>query len=149
VPIHEYGSSAYFDNLTSDEVSFTRDLGHAAGLELGTILLGSGDAPAAMVLQLPPNYTLHRHAHDCHRVEIIVRGSIQLEDGRTLGPGDLWVSAPGEFYGPHTAGTDGAVTMEVFSTAAGFAPIPEDDSSEASDLLREIRARTLAAQADQ
>ena len=76
------------------------------------------DAPAVVVLEMPPGYVLFRHAHICHRFEIVVKGS--LHDGvRTLGPGAVMTADPGEWYGPHTAGPDGCTTAEVFGTFEG------------------------------
>lgn len=86
------------------------------------------DAPAVVVLEMPPGYVLFRHAHICHRFEIVVKGSLQAGD-RTLGPGDVMTARPGEWYGPHVAGPDGCTTAEVFGTLDGvfrvFAEAPE------------------------
>ena len=61
------------------------------------------EAPAVVLLEMPPHYVLFRHAHICHRFEVVVRGSLQA-GGRTLGPGDVMTARPGELYGPHVAG---------------------------------------------
>jgi len=79
---------------------------------------GSGDAPAVVVLDMPPGYVLFRHAHLCHRFEIVVKGSLRAGD-RTLVPGDVMTAAPGEWYGPHVAGPEGCTTAEVFSALDG------------------------------
>jgi hypothetical protein len=76
------------------------------------------DAPAVVMLEMPPNYVLFRHAHICHRFEVVVRGSLEA-DGRILGPGDVMTARPGELYGPHTAGPDGCTTAEVFGSHDG------------------------------
>jgi anti-sigma factor ChrR (cupin superfamily) len=68
---------------------------------------------------MPPNATIPRHAHLCERFEIILEGSLLVEDGVLLGPGDVMVARSGEQYGPHTAGPDGCRTLEVFSRLAG------------------------------
>ncbi len=84
-------------------------------------MLGEADdlgAPAAVVLDMPPGYVLFRHAHLCHRFEVVVKGSLRAGD-RELGPGDVMTAAPGEWYGPHVAGPDGCTTVEVFSTLDG------------------------------
>ena len=52
------------------------------------------DAPAVVVLEMPPNYVLFRHAHVCHRFEVVVKGSLEA-GGRirhTRGPrgSKLW-----------------------------------------------------------
>ncbi len=76
------------------------------------------DAPAAVVLEMPPGYVLFRHAHICHRFEVIVKGSLEA-DGKWLGPGDVMTAKPGEMYGPHTAGPQGCTTVEVFGSLEG------------------------------
>jgi hypothetical protein len=138
----------YFENLTDVSLTYTRELGLEVGLNLGTVLMGDDPktAPAAMLLQLPPNYTLERHGHNTHRVEVVVRGSIRLPDGQALGPGDVLTSRPGELYGPHTAGPEGALTVEVFASTAGLAPLPDDDGSSGAAMLKAIRAKTDKAQ---
>jgi hypothetical protein len=114
------------------------------GWDLGTIMLGElGDPKAAVVsmLRIAPNETLHRHGHDCKRVEIIVQGSITLPDGRVLTPGDVMVSQPGEFYGPHVAGPEGCLSAEIFSVASGMAPMhhPEDGpESQAAQIVEKV-----------
>ncbi|HMK99866.1 MAG TPA: hypothetical protein VK428_06725 [Acidimicrobiales bacterium] len=75
-------------------------------------------APAVVVLEMPPGYVLFRHAHVCHRFEVVVKGSMTA-DGEVLGPGDVMTAAPGEFYGPHVAGPEGCTTVEVFGTLDG------------------------------
>jgi hypothetical protein len=52
------------------------------------------------------------------RFEVIVKGSLFV-DGREYLPGDVMVSPPNEFYGPHTAGPDGCTTVEFFSSIIG------------------------------
>lgn len=76
------------------------------------------DAPAVVMLEMPPNYVLFRHAHVCHRFEVVVKGTLEA-DGRTLGPGDVMTARPGELYGPHVAGPEGCTTAEVFSSHEG------------------------------
>jgi hypothetical protein len=76
------------------------------------------DAPAVVVLKMPPGYRLFRHAHICHRFEIVVAGTLEA-DGRTLRPGDVMTARPGELYGPHVAGPDGCTTAEVFGSLDG------------------------------
>lgn len=78
----------------------------------------SEDAPTAIVLKMPPNYELLRHAHDCERLEVVLEGSLSSGD-RMLGPGDILKSGYRQQYGPHYAGPDGCTTMEFFSTRAG------------------------------
>jgi hypothetical protein len=83
------------------------------------------DAPAAVVLEMPPNYVLFRHAHICHRFEVVVKGTLEA-GGRRLGPGDVMTARPGEMYGPHTAGPDGCTTVEVFGTLEGVFRVLSD-----------------------
>lgn len=85
-------------------------------------VLGDGpedwDAPAVVMLVMPPHYVLFRHGHICHRFEVVVKGSLEA-GGRILGPGDTMTAQPGELYGPHTAGPEGCTTAEVFSRHEG------------------------------
>ena len=74
-------------------------------------------APAALIFTMPPGAVISRHAHKCERFEIILEGSLLVED-MVLGPGDVMLARPGEAYGPHTAGPDGCRTLEIFSTLA-------------------------------
>jgi quercetin dioxygenase-like cupin family protein len=74
------------------------------------------DAPMAVVFKQPPGNVVTRHAHDCYRFEIIVSGSVDVGD-RILHAGDVMTANPGEFYGPHVAGPEGCVSVEVFSRA--------------------------------
>jgi hypothetical protein len=78
----------------------------------------TSDAPAVVMLEMPPGYVLFRHAHICHRFEVVVKGSLRAGD-RTLVAGDVMVARPGEFYGPHVAGPEGCTTAEVFGTLDG------------------------------
>jgi len=75
-------------------------------------------APAALIFTTPPGGVIPRHAHKCERFEIILEGSLHVDD-MVLGPGDVMVARSGEAYGPHTAGPEGCRTLEVFSTLAG------------------------------
>jgi hypothetical protein len=96
----------------------------ASGLTPATmhVLGDSADetAPATLIFTMPPNSVLPRHAHSCERFEVILEGSLKVEDnGLELGPGDVMIARPGEPYGPHTAGPEGCRTLEIFSTLAG------------------------------
>ncbi|MBV9661550.1 MAG: hypothetical protein JO337_10365 [Acidimicrobiales bacterium] len=107
----------------------------------------SEDAPAAMVLDMQPGHVIARHAHDCERVEIVVSGSLDVGD-RILRAGDIMVAHPGEFYGPHVAGPEGCMTLEVFSAARETHQIvyqAEDGTKVKPDaLIGEYRPRRLA-----
>src|SRR4051812_37581151 len=97
----------------------------------------AAEGPAVVVLEMPPNYVLFRHAHICHRFEVVVKGTLEA-DGRVLGPGDVMTARPGQLYGPHTAGSDGCTTVEVFGTLEGVFRV----LCEAPDGLREYDFRT-------
>lgn len=75
-------------------------------------------APAALIFTMAPGATIDRHSHKCERFEIILEGSLLVDD-MVLGPGDVMLARPGEAYGPHTAGPDGCRTLEIFGTLAG------------------------------
>ena len=51
--------------------------------------------------------------HGGYRVEVVVMGEMHVEEGRVLRPGDVMVSEPGMMYGPHIAGPEGVMTVEV------------------------------------
>ena len=94
------------------------------------------EAPLASLLWLPPAFVLPRHSHNCHRVEVIVQGSVTI-DGQVLRPGDVSVSGPDEFYGPNIAGPTGSLSVEIFSRAEGIVPQPaEDQGSEQQETLQ-------------
>jgi hypothetical protein len=103
------------------------------GWDLGSLFLGSDvadpEAPVVSMLKIAPGDTLPRHAHDCFRVEVVVRGSISVPGGSTLVAGDVMTSGPGEFYGPHVAGPEGCLSAEIFSAARGVNPITDPDAT--------------------
>jgi hypothetical protein len=45
-------------------------------------------------------------------LEIVITGSMIMDDG-PLGPGGIMTANENEFYGPHVAGPDGCVTVEI------------------------------------
>jgi hypothetical protein len=108
----------------ASQPEFLRSLQDACapfGLRIRHFVMGDPDDPAtptAAVLEMPPGYSLPRHAHPCERVEVVVAGSL-LVDGDVLGPGDVMTTPAGEMYGPHVAGPDGCTTVEVFSSVTG------------------------------
>jgi hypothetical protein len=85
------------------------------------------DAPMAMLLRLPPGYVLQRHGHDCYRVEVLIEGSLTVEGGHVLEPGDVSVTEPHVFYGPHIAGPEGSLSVEIFSRSTSVAALFEND----------------------
>jgi len=149
VAVYPYSEPDYFDAMTPEQLRFARELGKEGGLDLGTILVGDDlvSSPAVMMLELPPGGTLPRHSHGTHRVEVVIRGSLQMADGRVLTPGDVWTSGPNEFYGPHTAGPEGVLTAEIFATCAGLAPTPDPESaSDDAEMTASIGAKAREAQ---
>ena len=77
------------------------------------------DAPLATLLWIAPGDVLPRHTHECYRVEVIVKGSLDV-GGQVRNPGDVTTSEPNEFYGPHTAGPEGCLSVEIFSRSSGL-----------------------------
>jgi hypothetical protein len=76
--------------------------------------------PAALLLEMPPNYTLFRHGHPCARFEVVVQGALDVGDGRIAKPGDIFTADAGTLYGPHKTGPEGATTIEVFGHLEGM-----------------------------
>lgn len=109
----------------------SRSLGQEYGWQTAVFPLGddpeADDIPAVALLYLPPGHTLPRHTHGCHRMEIMLQGSLLMGE-RWLKPGDVWMSGPGEYYGPHVAGPTGSLSVEVFGTTAGMRARVEDGS---------------------
>lgn len=132
MPVYSYGSPRYYDDMTSPSLVGVREASKEIDLDVGSILMGSEgeNAPVAVLLDMPPNGVLPRHGHDTYRVEVVVRGSMTLPDGRVLTPGDVMVTPPGDFYGPHVAGSDGVLTVEVFAAASGLAPHADPDETD-------------------
>jgi len=85
----------------------------------------SDTTPVAAMLKMPPGYVLPRHAHPVTRFEVVVQGTLDV-GGRVLQPGDVMVSPPDEFYGPHTAGIEGCTTIEFFSSITGTGNVVYD-----------------------
>lgn len=69
--------------------------------------------PGAIMLEMPPRYTIERHSHPSARMEVVIRGSLETPEG-VFRPGDVMTAKPGESYGPHTAGPTGCLTVEFF-----------------------------------
>src|SRR5215471_12159526 len=96
-----------------------KDLEHVVqgGLSgLAYFLLGDrkDNPPTVVALRMEPGWVLPRHAHDCYRFEIVVQGTLDVGE-RILKVGDVMVSQPNIFYGPHVAGPEGCTTFEIFS----------------------------------
>jgi anti-sigma factor ChrR (cupin superfamily) len=142
----------YFDAITPPEMRWagaaTREV--MPGWDLGSIVMGDDpadpDVPVASMLRIAPGDTLPRHAHDCFRVEVVVQGSISLPNGEVLHPGDIMTSSPREHYGPHIAGPDGCLSVEIFSAARGTAPIADDEDTHAADVANRVNEATSRLQ---
>jgi hypothetical protein len=87
-----------------------------SGIGAAYFLLGEQKAnpPTVIALRMEPNFVLPRHAHDCWRFEIVVKGTLDVGE-RILKPGDVMLTEPGIAYGPHVAGAEGCTTFEVFT----------------------------------
>lgn len=95
--------------------------GAATGLRTSIFALRDATddtTPMAVMVEYPPNYPLPRHSHGSGRLELVVRGSIQVGED-VLGPGDIMTADADELYGPHTIGPEGCTTMEVASVRGG------------------------------
>jgi hypothetical protein len=88
-----------------------------AGGRLSYFVLGDWrtNPATALAMEIAPREGVNQHAHPCHRFEVVARGTLDVGQGRILRPGDVMVSGPGEMYGPHVAGPEGATTFEIFS----------------------------------
>jgi hypothetical protein len=81
------------------------------------------DAPGAVVMDMPAGFVLYRHSHECDRVEIIVRGSLDI-GGRILDAGGIMTADAGTEYGPHVVLEGGATTVEFFTRfSAAWKPV--------------------------
>lgn len=127
MPFHLANDPSFWD----ESPEFLRPLQEASapfGLRLAYFLLGAApteSTPVAAVLEMPPGYVLPRHAHLCHRMEVVLKGSLDVGEA-VLGPGDVMTTEPDQMYGPHTAGPDGCTTLEIFSTVAGSGQVIYD-----------------------
>lgn len=141
--------AGYF-SVAPDDLKYAQTGAEGMGLRNAIFRLGdaSPEAPVVVMLYMPPEAVLPRHAHACHRMEVVVQGSMLTEDGLWLTPGDVRLSAPGEFYGPHTAGPAGVLSVEIFSAGSGVdAAFPSDLPAAHAALLEKARGHVLAQQA--
>jgi hypothetical protein len=131
-------------------LAYTNVFAEAVDHRVASFVLGDPDdleAPLALFMNLPPGWVLDRHAHDCHRFEVVITGSMIATGGIVLYPGDVSTSGPGEQYGPHMAGEDGVLTLEVFSRQAGLHPDHENAkpaSEEVSEMIDRLRAGLIS-----
>lgn len=137
----------YF-SVAPEDLEYARVGAEAMGYRSAIFKVGADEAenpPAVVMLYLPPGAVLPRHAHDCYRLEVVVQGSMQTEDGMWLESGDVRTSDPGEAYGPHTAGPTGVLSVEIFSHTAGMdAEFAPDLPPEHVEILARARAATQA-----
>jgi hypothetical protein len=118
MPYYRMDQEGFWDDITDPALRWTQELARRSGMEIGAIRMGSQTEerpPMAQLLQVPPGGVVPKHSHDCVRVEVLVRGSLDVGNGLLLYPGDVMISQPGEFYGPNVAGPEGATTVEIFS----------------------------------
>jgi hypothetical protein len=119
-------------------------------VRMTTFVLGDPadeNSPVAGIFEMPPNFVLPRHAHPCERVEVVIKGSIDVGD-RTLGPGDVMTASSGEPYGEHIAGPDGCTTVEIVGTLAGAHQLlwpTGDDQMELIDMATPEAAAMMSA----
>lgn len=103
-----------------EEVGAIDRAGGNEGLKMSYFTLGKiADNPMFVTpLRMEPGYILPRHAYDCHRMELIVQGSMDVGE-RVLGPGDVMITEPGVLYGPHIAGPEGCTAFDICSEFEG------------------------------
>lgn len=134
-----------------------RTLAELSQLRASLHVLGQADddtAPVAVIVRIPPNTPLPRHAHVAHRLEVLIEGSL-LEDGVEYHPGDVMTAGTREFYGPMAAGPDGATTVEIFSARTGahqvlyemgdgnVTQVDTREPAAAAALMADFKARTV------
>lgn len=117
-----------------------------SGLGAAYFLLGkeSENPPTVIALRMAPNFVLARHAHDCHRFEVVVQGTLDVGE-RVLKPGDVMMSEPGVAYGPHVAGPEGCTTFEFFTNyvASHTTLVEEGEGLVACDITTEAGLRKM------
>jgi hypothetical protein len=120
VPYLHYDDPDFFENWPKEFAPFQERMRDHETLRLAYFLMGdsAANAPVAVALEIAPGESIPRHAHTCHRFEIVVRGTLHA-DGVTLKPGDVMISEPGVLYGPNIAGPEGCTTYEIFGDYEG------------------------------
>jgi unsaturated pyranuronate lyase len=84
-----------------------------------------GERITMSVVELDPGAVVAEHSHANEQLGIVLRGTMDFRIGderRKLGPGETWC-IPGNTSHEATAGTEGAVVIDVFSP-------PRDDFRE-------------------
>ena len=154
--IYRGADSDSYAAMTTKGFEYSRELAHKIGMDLGIVVLGEveDNPPAAVLLEIPAGGRLPRHAHATNRMEVLIKGSIITPDGKELFPGDVSLSGPSECYGPLIAGSNGCLTLEIFSGINGLAPIPDEEDEDAeraaeiaslSEKHRQVRETSGAA----
>ena len=123
MPVHKPDDPDFWDNAPPARRD-SHERAAAAGWKVSMYPMSDDinddEAPLAVLMYIPPGGVLPRHKHACHRVEVMVKGSLDLGGGRVIQPGEVHTSGPDEFYGPHIAGPDGSLSLEIFSAARGL-----------------------------
>jgi hypothetical protein len=146
VRIYRHAECDVLAEMTTEGFEFSREIAHEQGIDLGVVVLGekSANPASVMLLRLPPGHILERHAHNTHRMEVVVNGSVITPDGQELRSGDVFTSGPGEFYGPLKAGPEGCMSVEIFGDIQGMAPRASAHASpECAAVIASIGKRTL------
>ena len=143
--IHHRRSEEYWQQGT-ERSRLTQQRLKALGGSFAAFSIGDGgdDEPLASLLFMPPGFVLPRHSHTCHRVEIIIHGSLETPEG-VVTSGDVMTSRPGVQYGPHVAGPDGALTAEIFGRADGLPSVYEEEMDPVSAAALEHLTQAYAA----
>lgn len=77
-------------------------------------------AAAGIISEFPPLFPFLRHAHDCYAFTLVLKGSLFVEEGKVLYPGDGMTAGPHELYGPDLSGPDGCTVVEFFGRLTGL-----------------------------
>jgi len=118
VTFHRLVSERYFDEMTHSSLRWVQDVAKSSGKHCGAVRMSDdpvGPVPVTQMLMLRPGAVVPRHANDCHVVEVIVIGSIELDGGEVLTVGDVMVAKPGEYHGPRIAGPEGALVAGFYT----------------------------------
>src|SRR5688572_24932474 len=115
---HRLISPSYFDDITHPSLRWVQDDAASTGKHAGAIRMADdleSEVPAAQMIMLRPGAIVPRHAHDCHVVQVVVIGSLDVGEGDPLTEGDVIVTQPGEYSGPRVAGSGGALLATFYA----------------------------------
>ena len=122
----------FWKNCPPELDLISKSMANAEGGGVAYFLMGArkDNPPTVVALRMAPGWILPRHSHDCYRFEVVVQGTLDVGD-RVLSAGDVMVSEPNIFYGPHVAGPDGCTTFEIFSNhkASHMVTLPIENGS--------------------